>query len=109
MTSKRQQWRIPLKTVDSGQIFFDISVNTGRICKRLEADTPGKWQQQAHCIRLTDKTLVKKLLTGNFLCQKVAKDGHVAFLFPGYLLQTPRQSDQYVRKYHKNSYLNRGV
>ena len=65
MTSKRQQWRIPLKTVDSGQTFVDISVNTGRICTRLEADTPGKWQQQAHCMRLTDKTLVKKLLTGN--------------------------------------------
>ena len=53
MTSKRQQWRIPLKTVDSGQNFFDISVNTGRICMGLETDTPGEWQQQAHCMRLT--------------------------------------------------------
>ena len=42
MTSKRQQWQIPLTTVDSGQTLVDISVNTGRICMGLEADTPGK-------------------------------------------------------------------
>ena len=29
------------------------------------------------------------------LYPKVAKDGHVDFIFPGYLLQTPCQSDQY--------------
>ena len=29
------------------------------------------------------------------LSPKVNKDGHVAFIFPGYLLQTPYQSDQY--------------
>ena len=40
VTSKQQQWRIPLKDVDSGKTLFDISVNTDQICIRLEADTP---------------------------------------------------------------------
>ena len=40
VTSKQQQWRVPLKNpIDSGKIFFDISVNTGQICMIFEADT----------------------------------------------------------------------
>ena len=59
-------WRISLKKpVDSGKTFIDISVNTGQICKGFEADTPEKLQQHAHCMRLLDKDLVKKLLTRN--------------------------------------------
>ena len=42
MTSKQQQWRIPLKTVDSGKTFFDISVNTDQIGRKFEADNPEK-------------------------------------------------------------------
>ena len=41
MTSKQQQWRIPLKNpVDSGKTFFDISLNTGQVGMGFEADTP---------------------------------------------------------------------
>ena len=41
MTSKQQQWRIPLKNpVDSGKTIFYTSVNTGQICKGLESNTP---------------------------------------------------------------------
>ena len=66
MTSKQQQWRIPLKNlVESGKTFFDISVNTGQICKEFKADTLEKRQQHAHRMRLSDKDLVKKLLTSN--------------------------------------------
>ena len=40
LTSKQQQWRIPLKNpVDSGTTFIDISVNTGQIGMWFEADT----------------------------------------------------------------------
>ena len=40
VTSKQQQWRIPLKNpVYSGKTFFDISVNTGQIGMGFEADT----------------------------------------------------------------------
>ena len=49
-------------TIDSGKTFFDISVTTGQIGMEFEADTPQKWQQHAHCMRLSDKDLVKKLL-----------------------------------------------
>ena len=43
VTSKQQQWRIPLKNpVDSGKRVFDISVNTGQTCMGVEADTPEK-------------------------------------------------------------------
>ena len=39
VTSKQQQWRIPLKKpVDSGKTFFDIFVNIGQICMGFEAD-----------------------------------------------------------------------
>ena len=32
VTSNQQQWRIPLKNpVDSGKIFFDISIHSGQI------------------------------------------------------------------------------
>ena len=34
------------KNVDSGNTFFDSSVNTGQICKGFEADTPENWEQQ---------------------------------------------------------------
>ena len=45
MTSKQQQWQIPLKKpVNSGKTFFDIFVNTGQICMGFEADTPEKGQ-----------------------------------------------------------------
>ena len=41
LTSKQQQWRIPLKEfVDSGKTFFDISVNNGQIDMGLKADIP---------------------------------------------------------------------
>ena len=56
---KQQQWPIPLKTVDSGNTFFNISVNNGQICMGYEANILAKWQQQAHCMRLKDKDLVK--------------------------------------------------
>ena len=40
VTSKQQQWRIPLKNpVDSGKTFFDMSTNTGQICIGFETDT----------------------------------------------------------------------
>ena len=66
MTSKQQQWWMPLKkNVDSGKTFFDISVNTGQICMGFEAEIPEKLKQQAHRMRLSDKDLVKKLLTSN--------------------------------------------
>ena len=43
ITSKQQQWWIPLKSpVDSGKTFFYISVNTGQIGMGFEADTPEK-------------------------------------------------------------------
>ena len=41
LTSKQQQWRIPLKTnVDSCKTFFDISVNTDQIDKVFKAEIP---------------------------------------------------------------------
>ena len=40
MTSKQQQWWIPLKKpVDSGKTFFDIYISTGQIGMGFEADT----------------------------------------------------------------------
>ena len=45
--------------------FFDISVNTGQICMRFEAYTPRRNPQHTHRMRLSDKDLVKKLLTNN--------------------------------------------
>ena len=45
--------------------FFYISVNTDQIGIGFEADTPEKWQKHAHCMRLSDKNLFKKLLTSN--------------------------------------------
>ena len=72
----------------------------------FEADTLAKMTKYAHCTRLMEKDLIKKLLTSNrkirllvnnFLTRslKVATDRHVAFIFPGYLLQNPCLSDQY--------------
>ena len=95
MTSKQQQWRIPSKSpINSGKTFLDISVNTGQICLCFEADIPPKKRQQhAHCMRLSDKDLVKKLFTSNrvnnFLTTSLTecrKDGHATFIFLGYLL-----------------------
>ena len=68
MTSKQQQWWIPLKK-HSGKTFFDISVNTGQVCMGFKANIP--------------------------VNSKFAKDGHATFIFPRYLLQIPCQSDQY--------------
>ena len=66
VTLKQQQCRIPLKTpVVSGNTFFYISINTGQICMGFEADTLEKRQQHAHCMQLSDKDLVKKLLASN--------------------------------------------
>ena len=43
VTSKQQQWPIPLKKpVDSGKTFFDFPINTGQICMGFETDTPKK-------------------------------------------------------------------
>ena len=91
MTSNQQQWRIPSKSpINSGKTFLDISVNTGQICLGFEADTPQKRQQHAHCMRLSDKDLVKKLFTSNrvnnFLTTSLTecrKDGHATFIFRG--------------------------
>ena len=38
--------------------FFDISFNSGQICIGFKADTPEKWQQHVHRIRLSDIDLV---------------------------------------------------
>ena len=70
----------------------------------FEADTPAKIQQRADrtCMRFSDEDLVKKLLTSNqkfrllvnSLLTRSLSDGHVSFIFPGYVL-SPCQSDQY--------------
>ena len=62
VTSKQQQWQIPLKNpFNSGKTVFDISVSIGQIGMGFEADTPKKWQQYAQRMWLSDKNLVKKL------------------------------------------------
>ena len=48
------------KLLDSGKAFFDISVNTDVIGVGFEADT-------TDLLQLSDKCLVKKLLTSNQL------------------------------------------
>ena len=43
VTSKQQQWWVPLKkSIDSGKTFFDMSVNSCRVCIGFEAGTPEK-------------------------------------------------------------------
>ena len=51
--------------INSGKTFFDSFVDIGQISLGFEADTSESWQQHAHCMRLTDKNLIKKLLTSN--------------------------------------------
>ena len=88
------------KTDDSCKTVFDISVNTGQICMGFKVE---KWQQQAHCRRLSDKDLVKKFLSesavarNNFFNQIFVRKllrWTRCFHFPEYLLQTPYKSDQ---------------
>ena len=43
---------------DSGKTLFDISVNTGQICMRFEADTPQKLLKYAHLSNFPDKKLI---------------------------------------------------
>ena len=43
---------------DSGKTLFDISVNTGQICMRFEADTPQKLLKYAHLTKFPDKKLI---------------------------------------------------
>ena len=50
---------------DSGKTYFDISVNTDQIGMGFEADTPEKMTATFRRMQLSDKDLVKKLLTGN--------------------------------------------
>ena len=42
---------------DSGKTLFDISVNTGQICMKFEADTPQKLKY-AHLTKFSDKKLI---------------------------------------------------
>ena len=43
---------------DSGKTLFDISVNTGQICMKFEADTPQKLLKYAHLTTFSDKKLI---------------------------------------------------
>ena len=43
---------------DSGKTLFDISVNTGQICMRFEADTPQKLLKYAHLTKFPGKKLI---------------------------------------------------
>ena len=71
MTSKRQKWRIPLKTpVDSGKAFFDISVNTGQICIGFEADTPEKGRSGQKVI---DEQPKNQLLVNNSFTRSLSE------------------------------------
>ena len=49
------------KPLDSGNTFFDISVNTGQICMAFGADTPEK--NNRPIVRPYKDQLVRKLLT----------------------------------------------
>ena len=51
---------------DSGKTLFDISVNTGQICMKFEADTQQKLLKYAH-LTFPDKKLIKKLLTSKHI------------------------------------------
>ena len=98
MTSKHEQWRIPLKTYDSVKTLFDISVNTDQNCMGFESDTLEIDRNLPIVCNFRIKIWLKSYCraTENFgcssinfqpdLCLKVTKDGYVAFIFPGYLL-----------------------
>ena len=43
---------------DSGKTLFDISINTGQICMKFEADTPQKLLKYAHLSKYSDKKLI---------------------------------------------------
>ena len=47
---------------DSGKTLFDISVNTGQICMRFEADTPQKLLKYAHLTKFPDKKADLKVI-----------------------------------------------
>ena len=42
----------------SGKTLFDISVNTGQICMKFEADTPQKLLKYAHLTKFSNKQLI---------------------------------------------------
>ena len=52
---------------DSGKTLFDISVNTGQICMKFEADTPQKLLKYAHLTKFPDKKLIERLLTSKHI------------------------------------------
>ena len=52
---------------DSGKTLFDISVNTGQICMKFEADTPQMLLKYAHLTKFSDKKLIWKLLTSKHI------------------------------------------
>ena len=43
---------------DSDKTLFDISVNTGQICMKFEADTPHELLKYAHLTKFSDKKLI---------------------------------------------------
>ena len=43
---------------DLGKTLFDISVNTGQICMKFEADTPQKILKCVHLTKCPDKKLI---------------------------------------------------
>ena len=53
------------KPLDSGKNLFDTSINADQIGLGFEADTRGKMNAYVNLKRLSDKCLVKKLLTCN--------------------------------------------
>ena len=74
VTSKQQQWRIPLKN-PSIQVRF-VCLIFPIILVRLAwglKQIPEKIQQHAQCMRLSDKDLVKKLLTSNRKIDEISK------------------------------------
>ena len=84
--------------------FFDISVNTRQILAVFKAGYPEKMIATcpSYAIRLkrySEEQQKKNCCSSR--SSKVAKYGLAAFIFPGYLLQTPCQSNQYLRKYKK--------
>ena len=97
-------------TIDSGKIFFHISDITGQICMGFEVDTPEKGQQHAHCIRLSDKDLVKKVIDEQpkhsvaqpDLFLKIAKMGMMLLFFRGNCIK-PNSNTEISQKDLPNS------
>ena len=53
------------KNIDSGKTFYGTSDNIAQIDTGFKADTQENRQQHVQRMRLSDKDLVKKLLTSN--------------------------------------------